>query len=183
MWSMCLMHREILCKVLGILLVMGACSGFGLNYCKLKKREITCMQEVYQGLHLLKGEMEYQYASLPESFARCGEHMQGACGGWFLSLSERLDAREGLDFTLIWQQELERYASETRLIPGAKDILITLGKQLSFSDRDTQLGALSLALRNLQLRVEEAGKVLPGKLKLGTTLCLLTGALTIILLM
>lgn len=177
-----LMHREIVCKFLGICLILAAAGGWGWGYCRQLRQRLEQLRQLQQLLLLLRGEIQYQCSTLPEAFERCGRQVDSVCGRWLEETGRRLNAMEGVGFQELWEQQLRRLQTMTVLTAGTMEALRRLGNQLSYPDKETQLGAMDLYSQRLKEEEEELTKELPVKMKLGTTLGVLAGMFLVILL-
>lgn len=177
-----LMHKEIVCKGIGICLILIAAIGCGNCYNNRLKLRLEQLRQLQQFMLLLEGEIQYQCSMLPEAFITCGKQVNGVCGQWWIEMGERLNAMEGEDFQTIWVQQLKCLYGKTQLSEASMNDLKRLGNQLSFPDRDTQLGAMRLYAQKLQKQEEQLTGELPVKTKMGVTFGVLSGLFLIILL-
>lgn len=177
-----LMHREIVCKGLGICLILAAAGGAGWSYCRQIRQKLEQVRQLQQLLLLLQGEVQYHCSTLPEAFERCGRQGSGICGRWLAETGRRLNAMEGVGFQELWEQQLRELQKVTVLPDANIEELKRLGNQLSYPDKETQLGAMELYSRRLKEQEECLTRELPVKMKLGTTLGILAGMFLVILL-
>ena len=177
-----LMHREIVCKGLGICLILVAAGGAGWNYCRQIRMRLEQIRQLQQLLLLLQGEVQYHCSTLPEAFEHCGRQGNGICGQWLAETGRRLNAMEGVGFQELWEQQLGELQKATVLSSANIEDLKRLGNQLSYPDKDTQLGAMELYSQRLKEQEERLTSELPVKMKLGTMLGLLAGMFLVILL-
>lgn len=177
-----LMHREMFCKVAGVICILSATVGMGVRNNRWLHRQVREIRQLQQLLQLLKGELEYQCAALPEAFGRCAVHLQGECSVWMQRIGQRLGEFEGLGFQEVWRQELERFYGSTVLSEECLINLKQLGSQFAFVDRDTQLRGIQLCAMRLEEEENRLTQELPRKLKMGTGLMLLAGCFLVILL-
>lgn len=89
---------------------------------------------------------------------------------------------EGVGFQELWEQQLRELQKETVLSDTNIEELKRLGNQLSYPDKETQLGAMELYSRRLKEQEEHLTRELPVKMKLGATLGILAGMFLVILL-
>lgn len=177
-----LMHREMVFKLIGILMILLAAGGCGLTYSRRLRLRLEELRQLQQLMMLLYGEIQYQCTTLPEAFEVCGRQVESTCGAWMCETGERLNAMEGMGFREIWEEQLEKLQNRTVLGKGCMDDLRRLGNQMSFPDRDTQLGALALYSQRLREQEERFSRELPAKMKLGAMLGVLAGMFLVILL-
>ncbi len=177
-----LMHREMVFKLLGICMILLAAGGCGLTYSRRLRLRLEQVRELQQLMMLLHGEIQYQCTTLPEAFEACGGQVESVCGMWMTETGRRLNAMEGMGFREIWEEQLLDLQSRTVLNKACVDDLRRLGNQMSFPDRDTQLGALTLYSQRLREQEEQLSRELPAKMKLGAMLGVLAGMFLVILL-
>lgn len=176
------MHREIVCKGLGICLILVAAVGYGWIYSRQLRLRLEQMRQMQQLILLLQGEVQYQCSTLPEAFEICGRQVDSICGHWLEGTGKRLNAMEGVGFQELWEQQLQRLQEITVLSTANIEDLRRFGNQLSYPDKDTQLGAMKLYSQRLKEQEEKLTGELPIKMKLGTTLGVLAGMFLVILL-
>lgn len=177
-----LMHREIVCKVLGMVFILVAGVGRGLRYGRQQRQRLEQLRQLQQLIQLLQGEIKYQCSTLPEAFEHCGRQIDSVCGRWLLETGKRLNYMEGIGFGEIWEQQLNVLQERTALNAGHIEDLRRFGNQLSYPDKETQLGALEIYQQRLREQEGNLTRELPVKMKLGTTLGLLAGVFLVIVL-
>lgn len=177
-----LMHREIVCKGVGVCLILIASIGCGIRYNRRLHIRLEQHRQLLQLLMLLQGEIEYQCNILPEAFLICGKQLQGPCAEWFADTGMRLNAMEGLTFSEIWNQQIQQLELKTVLSAGTIQGLERLGGQLSYPDKDTQMSAIQWYCHRLKEEEERLLLELPGKLRLGSMLGVLSGLFLVLLL-
>lgn len=177
-----LMHREMVCKLLGACLVLMAGVGCGMAYSRNQRMRLEQLRQLQQLMLLLQGEIQYQCSILPEAFLTCGNQVSSICGRWLADTGKRLNNMEGIPFQTIWEQQLQALQKETALNAANIEDLRRLGNQLSYPDKETQLGAIQLYCQRIKQQEEHLTGELPGKMKLGTALGILSSVFLIILL-
>lgn len=177
-----LMHREIVCKVVGIGFILVAAIGCGSSYSRRLRLRLEQIRQLQQLVLLLKGDIQFQCSTLPEAFERCGRQIPGICGDWFTETGQRFNAMEGIGFQELWEEQLRKLYETTELTAVHIGDLRRFGNQLSYPDKETQLGAMHLYSQRLKEQEECLTREVPAKMRLGTTLGVLGGIFVIILL-
>lgn len=178
-----LMHREIVCKIIGICLILVASIGGGTAYCCRIRLHLEQLRQLQQLMLLLQGEIQYQCETLPEAFIICGTQVKQICGDWMTETGRRLNEMEGMSFHSIWEEQLLKLQKKTALSASNIEDLRRLGSQLSYPDKETQVGALKLYCQRMKEQEGQFTRELPAKIRLGTTLGVLSGLFLIIVLM
>ena len=92
-------------RVIGALLIITATSGAGYLYGADLKRYLDKMVYLRYIAGLIKGEMEYTGAPLPEIFRGIGSRVQEPYASWLKNISAEIDLREESAFARIWNRE------------------------------------------------------------------------------
>ena len=137
-------------RVIGALLIITATSGAGYLYGAELRRYLDRMLYIRYIAGLIKGEMEYTGAPLPEIFRGIGSRAKEPYATWLKNISAEIDLREESAFARIWNRGVDRYLKELGLKSVHSILLKEMGTFLGQSDRDT-LG------RSMQMYRETAG--------------------------
>ena len=114
-------------RVIGALLIITATSGAGYLYGADLKRYLDKMVYLRYIAGLIKGEMEYTGAPLPEIFRGIGSRVQEPYASWLKNISAEIDLREESAFARIWNRGVDRYLKELGLRSAHSILLKELG--------------------------------------------------------
>jgi stage III sporulation protein AB len=169
-------------RILGVICILGAAGGIGYFYAQMLRHRLQQLRQLIQLMGLLKGEMEYQCAALPEAMIHSGGQVSGVCGDWFVTTGQRMNRGEGIGFQTLWREQVRMLQTQTVLTDDTVDELFRLGMQMSKPDKRTQLGALELTIQRMKEQEEHLRRELPDKIKVSASLTVLAGVFLIILL-
>ena len=159
-------------RVIGALLIITATSGAGYLYGADLKRYLDKMVYLRYIAGLIKGEMEYTGAPLPEIFRGIGSRVQEPCASWLKNISAEIDLREESAFARIWNRGVDRYLKE-----------LGLGTFLGQSDRDTLERSMQMYLNRMDLEIEKLREGLASKRKVSRCLGVMSGIFLVVVLL
>lgn len=152
-------------KVIGAILVILGSAGFG----------VVCRQELEQTLHhttclkdileLIKSEVEYTKASLPEACRMAGMKTEEPYRSVLVQISEKMRTNTGISFPKVWEQEIGACLSNLPLDKKDKQLFLRFAKSTGFADRQMQLRALEQysALLTQSIEVQRDNLMKKGK--------------------
>jgi len=142
-----------LCKMLGGLLVFGACALFGL---RLSRRDMLLIKELSalrSALLTLKSEIQYARTPLAAAFEHTASLSDGQTAQFFQSMAERLGENSGLSAAQIWEDVLNDLRKTTLLADEDFRRLALLGQSIGCLDSLTQAEGLDAAMRHIDERI------------------------------
>lgn len=179
------MHLEIIyfmIKIIGVAFVVAGCTGMGLWMSRGIRLRVEELNEVKKAVLLLRGEIRYSLSPLPEAIGRIALKAKQPLAGFLQEIYESLSAMDGQSFSKIWTRSTENYLSGSHLKPEDLTIIIDLGTQLGYLDKEMQLGAIDLFLEQLGHTIDQQTQGMPAKQKIYNYLGILCGILIVILL-
>jgi len=169
-------------KITGAVFVVAGCTGMGLWRSQSIRKRVDELNEVKKMILLLRGEIRYSLAPLPEAIGRIALKAKPPLIGFLQEIYKALSAMDGESFSDIWTRSTENYLSSSHLKAEDLTIIIDLGTQLGYLDKEMQLGAIDLFLEQLGHTIDEQIKGMPAKQKIYNYLGILCGVLIVILL-
>lgn len=145
----------IFLKSAGCVMVIAGASGYGFRLAGNYRERIAVLEQLRQMIFLLKGQILYANAPLPEAFETVGKRMEGELAELFLKTAKRMDRQQGEPFCQIWKEEVEMLEGSGGMAKADIQSLAALGEHLGFMDRDMQERNLLLYLEQLDLVLEE----------------------------
>lgn len=162
-------------KFVGVLLVITACGGLGMEAALHFKRRLRLLEKLKLMITHLKGEILYANAPLSEAFDRTGSRNPGKAGALFRAVAGRLREESGESFSLIWKEQAEAFVKESELSHREREQLLDFGEHLGYLDREMQEKTLLLYLEDLEYSVRVIRKEEPEKCRLYMSLGLMSG--------
>ena len=120
-------------KILGALLILTGCGGFGMMICIAYRREEEMLVQLLHALDYIQCELRFRLTPLPELCAQAGANSKGRISQFWICLSEEL-RRQALP-------------DASRCIPAAKESVGTLPQHV---DRVLEMLSLSLGQFDIQ---------------------------------
>ena len=130
----------VMIKVLGAILVISGCGGFGIMVAAAHRRETAVLRSFLSALDLLECELEFRCASLPELCKTVGESSKGSIRQVFLLLRYELDKQISPDVEKCMQIVLDEIPQIPQLTVNA---FLLLGQSLGRFDLEGQKKGLA----------------------------------------
>ena len=157
-----------LCKVLGVVMMIGASVGVSMYYTKKIKKRAEAIKMMRKNMLLLKGEIRYSQSTLNEAFLHIAEKNTGCYQKFFAHISYEMEQFRGETFYEIWKRQLEKDLAEEKSGLQKEDIkqLMILGETLGFLDKEMQLNTLDLYLETVEGEIQHLFEDMPEKIRL-----------------
>ncbi|MCI9106326.1 MAG: sporulation protein [Lachnospiraceae bacterium] len=165
-----------------VMMVMGS-SGYGAWMAGNYRNRLSLLEQLRQMIFLLKGQITYANAPLPEAFEAVGKRTKGMLADLFMRVSERMEDQQGEPFCQIWKEEVEKMNVEGTLTKEDRQSLAGLGEHLGFMDCEMQERNLLLYLEQLDLVIEELRSHRQERCRLYTSLGVMAGIFLAVLLL
>lgn len=136
-------------KLLGSLLIMGACGLMGLGVARnyaLRPRHIRALQ---WGLKMLETEIQYASTPLPLALRRVARGVDPAVSSLFARAAGLMVDGDPLPASQAWEGALEEFSRSTALCPEDLEVLARFGQYLGISEKAEQIKNLQLAKQQL----------------------------------
>ena len=140
-------------KAAGCTMVVMGTSGYGAFLAGNYRNRLVLLEQLRQMIFLLKGQIIYANAQLPEAFEAVGQRTKGELAELFMQVAERLNGQQGEPFFQIWQEEIKKLSGSKGFTKEDRQCLTALGEHLGFLDRDMQERNLLLYLEQLDLTI------------------------------
>ena len=102
-------------RVIGAILILTATSGAGYVYCRDLKTYLGRMLYLRYIFSLIKGEIGYTHAPLPEVFREVAGRIKKPYCIWLLEAANDLETREETGFARVWNRCVDRYLKPLEL--------------------------------------------------------------------
>lgn len=168
-------------KFAGAALVLIATTGFGITFASDLQRRIAQLRYLKKIMLMLRGEIKYAKAPLPEAFRSIGRRVKPPFSDFLKVVAEELSGLQGKTFQEVWESAVAGCLEETRLTKGDKSCLIKLGENFGYLDEDMQLGTIDLYLEQLELEIGQAEQSVESKSRVYHCLGVLGGLFAVIL--
>ena len=80
-------------KMLGSVLILAGCGGFGMMICVAYKREEDMLRQLIHALDFIQCELQFRMTPLPELCSRAGSACSGRISNYFQILAKELDSQ------------------------------------------------------------------------------------------
>ena len=169
-------------KLLGSMLVLICSAGLGAAGSMDLKNHCMELRLLKQAVYMLRGEIKYSKAPLPEAFGSLARRLAPPFSDFFANLEQELAKQEGLALKSIWEAELRRSLGKSSLRRDEKQKLLQLGAGLGYLDLEMQMATMELYLEQLEEDIARAQEELHTKQKLYQSLGVAGGVFLVILL-
>lgn len=150
-------HRGISCimfKFFGACFLIIGGYFWGEGIAGKKKRHYQILLDWSQILMDIEGEIRIMATPLPILLMEIGEKRRCALGDCLIRVGTRLQKRESLSFSEIWEEELRNGNYEVE--KDELDSMISIGKNLGFLDKTQQVLMLEQSRSGLKTSIERS---------------------------
>lgn len=140
-------------KIIGFIFVISASSLLGFVSSNDYKVRIDDLLYIKNVIIMIRGEIKYQKAPLPEAFYHVGKRVKAPFDTFLLAISERLENKDGDTFSHIWKDEISKNLIGTRLLKKDLNLFMQIGEQLGYLDNEMQLASLDLYMEQLDVEI------------------------------
>lgn len=169
-------------KILGCILVLACSAGLGAAGSMDLKKHCMELRFLKQAVYMLRGEIKYSKAPLPEAFAAIAERVPVPFSEYFSRLAQELSRPGGKSLEVLWREEIGRSLNKSFLRREEKEKLGQLGEGLGYLDLEMQLSTIELYLEQLEEDIALAQEEIRTKQKLYQSLGVAGGIFLVILL-
>ena len=113
-------------KLFGAACILCGAAGCGIWFAGRYRQRILELEQLKQMVYLLKGQILYASAPLPEALETVGKRMDGALGTLFLETAASLESQPGEPFPVIWRKAVSVMEGKTALSKSDRQTLETL---------------------------------------------------------
>jgi stage III sporulation protein AB len=176
------MEEQLMMKLLGCLLIIGASSLIGVVFAEeLKKRAIQ-LRELQNAVLLLQNYIGFVHSTLPEAFQKISERCSEPISYLFEEVGKKLQCNEVSSILEAFSIALSNQKNSFKLKKEDKDILLDLARGMEESDLEGHKKIFLLVDENLRKNIEEADCLINKNAKLYRYLGFSFGAVVAILL-
>lgn len=165
-------------KVLGALLVIAGCGGFGFALAANHRREERTLRQLVNVLDFMECELQYHLTPLPELCRQAGRESSGVIRGVMLALARELEDQISPDVASCMLAALSKTGEIPKLTYRC---LRALGRSLGRFDLTGQLRGLEAVRATCRKELEDLAKNRDVRLRSYQTLGLCAGAALAIL--
>lgn len=143
-------------RMVGAVLLTGGSAALGFSAVRHLERRVQDLSRMTVGLEVVKRELQWRMAPLPELMERAAKEVKGRPGEFFRLCCQGAAHLNGRGFEQIWREALE--AAQLRLEPSDLTLLEQLGGIMGRYDGDSQREALDRILIRLEEQRKEAAE-------------------------
>lgn len=167
-------------KIVGALMILLACGGFGILLAAAHKREERMLRKLIGALDYMECELQYRMPALPELFRDTAKELDGILQSVFVELANVLESYACCDVDSCMQQVMN---GKKELPPTSREGLYELGRSIGRFDLDGQLKGLETVRQECRRRLNGLSANGEVRRRSYQTLGLCAGAALVILLM
>lgn len=166
------------CKLLGAIMVIVSCGGFGFKIAAAHAKEERTLRQLTGILDYMECELQYRLTPLPELCRQAAAEASGALRKTFLSLSQELTDQISPDVATCINTVLEK---QTELPGMTRNAMLQLGQTLGRFNIEGQLKGLEAVRHECRRQLEGLNQDKDVRLRGYKTLGLCAGAALAIL--
>ena len=166
-------------KIMGALLILSGCAGYGVMICTAYRREEEMLVQLLHTLDYMQCELQFRMTPLPELCVQTGACCKGKISQFWMNLSEELCLQTSADVSGCI---LVAKKSVGTLPPHVDKVLDILAQSLGQFDAQGQLQALESTRTHCRTELEAMRNGREDRLQSYQTLSICAGAALVILL-
>lgn len=170
-------------KIIGAFLVVISCGALGFYFSSELKTRISDLTELKKILTLLRGDIRYTNAPLPEAMQTLSKRHDGTYKQFLENVSNSLLELNGESFAKIWKKGVENNLLHTSLTKEDYQLINQLGESIGYLDKNMQINTLDLYTEQIEGTIEELSKSVKEKTHLYNSLGIMGGIFIIIILL
>ena len=170
-------------RMIGGILILTATGGAGYVYGKELKRYLERMLYFRYVMSLIKGEIAYTHAPLPEIFTEVARRVKAPYDRWLIKISADMEKREEYGFARMWNRCVDKYLSGLNLKYEHSILVKEPGTFLGSLEKDTLDHAMQMYLNRLDLEIEKLREGLSAKVRVSRCLGVMSGIFLIVILL
>ncbi len=143
-------------KLTGMVLLIVSCGLLGLYKSLEFSERVNSLTNLKWCFLMIRGDIRYQSAPLPETFYRLSKKMEKRYGTIFCTLSEILRKKQGESFQTIWNEVWEQQEKQLFLQKEDIEVLKSFGESFGYLDREMQMNTLEYLLLQLEEQIKDA---------------------------
>lgn len=169
-------------RVVGGILILTATTGAGYVYCRELRTYLSRMLYLRYIFSLIKGEIAYTHAPLPEVFAEVAGRVKEPYRTWLRETAHAVEMREETGFTRTWSRCADKYLKPLGLKREHSILIKEPGTFLGSLEQDTLDHTLQMYLNRVDLEIEKLREGLSAKTRIGSCLGVMSGIFLIVIL-
>ena len=170
-------------KMLGTVLVIGACTALGLSARQQLARRVRNLTQLVQAFDLLLAEIGTNSTPLPQLMEQMSHEDLGEIRCFFAVLCRRMAQNRDLSFPYHWQSTARDLAEDLGLAPPETDLLRQTASYLGRYQTAQQIAGLTHTRTQLQGVLGKAQAALDGKGTLYRTCGVAVGIVVVLLML
>lgn len=164
-------------KVLGAVLIILACGGFGLNLAASHKAQERSIKQLMAALEYMECDLRFHLTPLPELCIKAGQNTKGLISQIFCQLARDLDRHTQQDVAACMRSIVENSAAQGNI----RELLLSFSKVLGRFDLEGQLKGIASVHSACERALEQLTNNRDMRLRSYQTLGLCAGAALVIL--
>ncbi|MBQ2696287.1 MAG: stage III sporulation protein AB [Clostridia bacterium] len=170
-------------KLLGALLVIAACTAFGIKSVMKKRDTIKALKELRSALSEIARAINFQLDPLPEVISRLHKEQFSEADSFISQLHTNVQNSENEPFSQLWEHTIKLFSKEKELPIQAESLLLSLGESLGKMDYETELSRLKEGQASLSELIDETEQNYGKTEKMTKSLSIILGIFIVILLL
>lgn len=167
-------------KWIGLLLVLAGTGGIGFSLVGEYTMRIYMLGQIRDMIHYMNDLILYEYASLPEAFARTADRMEAPFSDFLKKVAFQMEEFSGENVSFLWKSSAQMLKEKMNKRDYAE--FADCMQQTGFSDAQGQSQALKGYEQRLELMLHRLTEQKEEKCRLYQTLGIMSGVFVCILL-
>ncbi len=169
-------------KIIGAILVCVSGGAFGLRLAGELKEKVTCLQGLNRCLQLVRGEIRFGCATLPEAFCSVKERTKEPLGVFFCEVGQAWLEGPEVPIGEVWETKAQQWEKHFPLGKEELEWFSNIGGRLGHLDKEMQINTIAMILEELVQKEAQARSNLIEKGKLYPCVGTMSGILAALIL-
>lgn len=169
-------------RIIGMLLTLAASTAFGLYLSHLGTFRRADLLEIKKALLILKSEIEYTAAPLPDAMTNIAARISTPVANLFAAFANMLKHNhEGETAYQLWLNAIDENKQNTFLKPEDWEVISSFGKTLGYLDKQMQVDTIRFTMDYIDSQITELQESNPKNSKMYKSLGVIGGILLLVI--
>lgn len=168
-------------KLIGAVMVMFSSCGIGFLFAKEFYKRKEELEEQYNLLKMMLGDIRYARASFPESVEKAGKRHRGSYSVWLEELARQIEDSPGVTIADIWKSAADTGLYQSALTKEDRKRFEEFGELLRVQEREPVIAGFEVYLSELADEIDKIRDAITTKTKLYRSMGILIGIFIVVL--
>ncbi|MCL2253559.1 MAG: stage III sporulation protein AB [Lachnospiraceae bacterium] len=167
-------------RIIGAILLIIGTSGMAYTYCFEQRLRLRLLHKMRDIFVLIQKEMEYLKATMPEICLHLSEQ-NNSLSSVFGDIYMETELNNGRSFNAIWRHHFAEKLKKEPLKEDEKNLIMLFPESLNYRDSDGQADGVKKYINELNSRINEIDAEIKNKNKVVMCLGVMSGIITVVI--